>query len=97
LIVTQFQGAYSDNILRNLLLAMIGGETVPHIRIEDKLHELVGGTDQVFAITTLPDEKKGERIIVVYTLAAEVLAGFCVGLNYLSRRKYSHHRAAMCT
>ena len=25
LIATQFQGAYSDNILRNLLLSMIGG------------------------------------------------------------------------
>jgi acyl-[acyl-carrier-protein]-phospholipid O-acyltransferase / long-chain-fatty-acid--[acyl-carrier-protein] ligase len=52
----------------------IGGEMVPHIRIEDKLHELAGITEQVFAVTSLPDEKKGERIVVVYTLTTEKLA-----------------------
>jgi len=52
----------------------IGGEMVPHIRIEDKLHELAGLTEQVFAVTTLPDEKKGERIVVVSTLSDEKLA-----------------------
>jgi len=44
----------------------IGGEMVPHIRI--------GVTEQVFAVTALPDEKKGERIVVVSTLSAEKLA-----------------------
>jgi acyl-[acyl-carrier-protein]-phospholipid O-acyltransferase/long-chain-fatty-acid--[acyl-carrier-protein] ligase len=52
----------------------IGGEMIPHIKIEDKLQELAGVTEQVFAVTTLPDEKKGERIVVVYTLPAEKLA-----------------------
>jgi len=52
----------------------IGGEMVPHIRIEDKLHELAGVTEQVFAVTALPDEKKGERIVVITTLGAEQLA-----------------------
>jgi len=52
----------------------IGGEMVPHIRIEDKLHELAGVTEQVFAVTALPDEKKGERIVVITTLAADKLA-----------------------
>jgi acyl-[acyl-carrier-protein]-phospholipid O-acyltransferase / long-chain-fatty-acid--[acyl-carrier-protein] ligase len=52
----------------------IGGEMVPHIRIEDKLHELAGVTEQVFAVTALPDEKKGERIVVVSTLSHEKLA-----------------------
>jgi acyl-[acyl-carrier-protein]-phospholipid O-acyltransferase / long-chain-fatty-acid--[acyl-carrier-protein] ligase len=47
---------------------------VPHIKIEDKLHELAGATEQVFAVTALPDEKKGERIVVVSTLSAEKLA-----------------------
>ena len=46
----------------------IGGEMVPHIKIEDKLHELAGVTEQVFAVTSLPDEKKGERIVVITTL-----------------------------
>ena len=44
----------------------IGGEMVPHIRIEEKLQELAGVTEQVFAVTALPDEKKGERIVVIY-------------------------------
>ncbi len=52
----------------------IGGEMVPHIKIEDKLHELAGVTEQVFAVTSLPDEKKGERIVVVHTLTEEKLA-----------------------
>ena len=52
----------------------IGGEMVPHIKIEDKLHDLAGVTEQVFAVTALPDEKKGERIVVITTLSAEKLA-----------------------
>ena len=51
----------------------IGGEMVPHIRIEEKLHELAGFTEQVFAVTSLPDEKKGERIVVITTLSGETL------------------------
>jgi acyl-[acyl-carrier-protein]-phospholipid O-acyltransferase / long-chain-fatty-acid--[acyl-carrier-protein] ligase len=51
----------------------IGGEMVPHIRIEEKLHELADTTEQVFAVTAVPDEKKGERIIVIHTLPATKL------------------------
>jgi acyl-[acyl-carrier-protein]-phospholipid O-acyltransferase/long-chain-fatty-acid--[acyl-carrier-protein] ligase len=51
----------------------IGGEMVPHIKIEDKLHELAEVTEQVFAVTALPDEKKGERIVVVHTLPEQKL------------------------
>ena len=52
----------------------IGGEMVPHIRIEEKLHELADTTEQVFAVTALPDAKKGERIVVLHTLPEEKLA-----------------------
>jgi acyl-[acyl-carrier-protein]-phospholipid O-acyltransferase/long-chain-fatty-acid--[acyl-carrier-protein] ligase len=52
----------------------IGGEMVPHIRIEEKLHDLAGSTEQVFSVTSLPDEKKGERIAVITTLSDEALA-----------------------
>jgi len=51
----------------------IGGEMVPHIRIEEKLHELADVTEQVFAVTAVPDEKKGERIVVLHTLPDEQL------------------------
>ena len=47
---------------------------VPHIRIEERLHELAGLTEQVFAVTAVPDEKKGERIIVIHTLPETMLA-----------------------
>jgi acyl-[acyl-carrier-protein]-phospholipid O-acyltransferase / long-chain-fatty-acid--[acyl-carrier-protein] ligase len=46
----------------------IAGEMVPHIKIEDKLQELAEATEQVFAVTSIPDEKKGERLIVLHTL-----------------------------
>ena len=46
----------------------IGGEMVPHIKIEEKLHELAGTTEQSFSVSAVPDEKKGERIIVLHTL-----------------------------
>ena len=51
----------------------IGGEMVPHIKIEDKLHELAEATEQVFAVTAVPDERKGERIIVLHTLSESSL------------------------
>ncbi len=51
----------------------IGGEMVPHLKIEDKLHELAGVTEQTFAVTAVPDEKKGERIVVLHTLNEEKL------------------------
>jgi acyl-[acyl-carrier-protein]-phospholipid O-acyltransferase/long-chain-fatty-acid--[acyl-carrier-protein] ligase len=51
----------------------IGGEMVPHIKVEDKLHELAELTEQKFAVTAVPDEKKGERLIVLHTLPEEHL------------------------
>ena len=51
----------------------IGGEMIPHIRIEEKLHELAEATEQLFAVTAVPDEKKGERIIVIHTLGEKKL------------------------
>jgi acyl-[acyl-carrier-protein]-phospholipid O-acyltransferase/long-chain-fatty-acid--[acyl-carrier-protein] ligase len=52
----------------------IGGEMVPHILIEEKLNELADATEQVFAVTAVPDEKKGERIVVIHTLPESKLA-----------------------
>ncbi len=51
----------------------IGGEMVPHIKIEEKLHELAGVTDQRFVVTSVPDGKKGERLVVLHTLPPEEL------------------------
>lgn len=46
----------------------IGGEMVPHIKVEDHLHQLAESTPQTFAVTGVPDEKKGEKLIVLHTL-----------------------------
>jgi acyl-[acyl-carrier-protein]-phospholipid O-acyltransferase/long-chain-fatty-acid--[acyl-carrier-protein] ligase len=46
----------------------IGGEMVPHIKVEDLLQELAGASEQTFVVTAVPDEKKGERLIVLHTL-----------------------------
>jgi acyl-[acyl-carrier-protein]-phospholipid O-acyltransferase/long-chain-fatty-acid--[acyl-carrier-protein] ligase len=51
----------------------IGGEMVPHIKIEEQLHELAGETERCFAVTGVPDGKKGERLVVLHTLASESL------------------------
>src|SRR5262249_5624946 len=46
----------------------IGGEMVPHIKVEEKLHELAGVTEQTFVVSSVPDEKKGERLVVFHKL-----------------------------
>ncbi len=58
----------------------IGGEMVPHIKIEEKLQELAGASEQMFVVTAVPDEKKGERLIVLHTLSEEQLEECLAGL-----------------
>jgi acyl-[acyl-carrier-protein]-phospholipid O-acyltransferase/long-chain-fatty-acid--[acyl-carrier-protein] ligase len=53
----------------------IGGEMVPHIKVEDKLHELANATEQVFVVTAVPDERKGERLMVLHTQPEDTLKG----------------------
>jgi acyl-[acyl-carrier-protein]-phospholipid O-acyltransferase/long-chain-fatty-acid--[acyl-carrier-protein] ligase len=52
----------------------IGGEMVPHVRIEEILTRLCGTNPNdeaddkpCIAVTAVPDEKKGERLIVLHT------------------------------
>jgi len=45
----------------------ISGEMVPHGKVEEALHEAADVTLPTFAVTALPDEKKGERLIVLHT------------------------------
>jgi acyl-[acyl-carrier-protein]-phospholipid O-acyltransferase/long-chain-fatty-acid--[acyl-carrier-protein] ligase len=46
----------------------IGGEMVPHLKIEEKLQELAGVTEAMFVVAGVPDEKKGERLVVLHKL-----------------------------
>jgi acyl-[acyl-carrier-protein]-phospholipid O-acyltransferase/long-chain-fatty-acid--[acyl-carrier-protein] ligase len=58
----------------------IGGEMVPHIKVEEKLQELAGASEQMFVVTAVPDEKKGERLIVLHTVSEEQLEECLAGL-----------------
>lgn len=56
----------TDRISR---FSKIGGEMVPHGAIEDELHARLGQSG-VLAVTAVPDDKKGERLVVLYTRGA---------------------------
>jgi len=53
----------------------IGGEMVPHGRVEEALHEAAGSAVPVFAVTAVPDERKGERLAVLHTLQEAAIPG----------------------
>lgn len=46
----------------------IGGEMVPHGKVEDALHEAYDSEIKVFAVTSVPDERKGETLAVLHTI-----------------------------
>jgi acyl-[acyl-carrier-protein]-phospholipid O-acyltransferase/long-chain-fatty-acid--[acyl-carrier-protein] ligase len=46
----------------------IGGEMVPHGQVEQALHEAIGATNQVFAVTAVSHARKGEMLAVLHTL-----------------------------
>jgi acyl-[acyl-carrier-protein]-phospholipid O-acyltransferase/long-chain-fatty-acid--[acyl-carrier-protein] ligase len=51
----------------------IGGEMVPHGKVEEVLHEVVETTEQTFVVTGVKDEKKGEQLVALHTLGDEML------------------------
>ena len=44
----------------------VGGEMVPHIKVEESLHEALGVLDSTFIVAGVPDDKRGERLAVLY-------------------------------
>lgn len=48
----------------------IGGEMVPHIAIEEVYLKGLNINDPVVAVTSIPDDKRGERLVVLHTAAA---------------------------
>lgn len=53
----------------------IGGEMVPHGRVEEALHQAAGADMQVFAVTGISDERKGEQLAVLHTLDESKIPG----------------------
>lgn len=44
----------------------IGGEMVPHIKVEEEILNILGTSELACAVTAVPDEKKGEALVVFY-------------------------------
>jgi acyl-[acyl-carrier-protein]-phospholipid O-acyltransferase / long-chain-fatty-acid--[acyl-carrier-protein] ligase len=51
---------------RQSRFSKIGGEMVPHIRIEEELARLLGGDELMAVVTAVPDERKGEKLAVLH-------------------------------
>lgn len=43
----------------------IAGEMVPHIKVEETIHNILGSSEQMCVVTSIPDEKKGEKLAVL--------------------------------
>ena len=61
----------------------IGGEMVPHVTVEEALTNLSGsGEEQMsLAVTAVPDPRKGERLVVLYTSLGKTPEELCKGLS----------------
>lgn len=47
--------------------AKIAGEMVPLERLEEELHDALGGSgDRVLAVAAIPDDKRGERLVLLH-------------------------------
>ncbi len=58
--------------------AKIGGEMAPLEKIEEVLNEVLGTTERVAALTCVPDESRGERLVVLYLEQPLTQLGFDV-------------------
>lgn len=60
----------------------IGGEMVPHIQVEEELNRLLGAGDDLKAVvTSVADEKKGERLVVLHLPLDKSPKELCDGLS----------------
>lgn len=73
----------------------IGGEMVPHMTIEEVCLEGLGTHEPVVAVTSVPDEKKGEQLVVLYEeqkvdvdVLCRVLAESSLPKLYIPKREY---------
>jgi acyl-[acyl-carrier-protein]-phospholipid O-acyltransferase / long-chain-fatty-acid--[acyl-carrier-protein] ligase len=68
---------------RQSRFSKIGGEMVPHIQIEEAIIEIVGESEDALSVgvTSVPDEKKGERIIVLHTKLNKTPSEIVKGLS----------------
>jgi acyl-[acyl-carrier-protein]-phospholipid O-acyltransferase/long-chain-fatty-acid--[acyl-carrier-protein] ligase len=63
----------------------IAGEMVPHETIEAAINQVLsldGETERKIAIVGIPDEHKGEAIVLLSTIAGQALEQECIDLRY---------------
>jgi acyl-[acyl-carrier-protein]-phospholipid O-acyltransferase/long-chain-fatty-acid--[acyl-carrier-protein] ligase len=69
---------------RESRFSKIGGEMVPHLKVEESLQQILGADrddgPQV-AVTAVPDARKGERLIVVHTPLDRTPSDLCDALK----------------
>ena len=60
----------------------LGGEMVPHIRVEEAIAKMLAlGEDELkVVVTAVPDPKKGERLVVLYTRTGPGAGAICRAL-----------------
>ena len=65
-IATMDQNGFITITDRLSRFSKIGGEMIPHVAVEEAYFKGLNLTDQILAVTSVPDEKKGEKLIVCY-------------------------------
>ncbi len=69
---------------RESRFSKIGGEMVPHLQVEEILTELIGVAEEdglKAVVTAVPDEKKGERLVVLHTQISQTAEELREGLR----------------
>jgi acyl-[acyl-carrier-protein]-phospholipid O-acyltransferase/long-chain-fatty-acid--[acyl-carrier-protein] ligase len=61
--------AITDRLSR---FSKIGGEMIPHIRVEEEIHEAAGAEERFAVVTSVSDDKKGEKLVVLYKGDADI-------------------------
>ncbi len=59
----------------------IGGEMVPHIALEDEIHHVLGSKETLVAVTSVADEMRGERVIVLHVPLSMTVQEIITGLR----------------
>jgi len=64
---------------RQSRFSKIGGEMVPHIKIEEHLQAIVSADAEelIAAVTSVPDSRKGERLVVLHTALPKTPDAIC--------------------
>lgn len=75
----------------------IGGEMVPHIAVEEVLYAGLGTYEQVLSVTSAPNPKRGEQLVVLYKKEAgdaeklhEIVQNSALPLLWRPHRKAYH-------